>query len=219
MSDRWQYRVRVTGPDRERWLAKAREDTFGSKRDLVTWPMTGRFHDGSTFHAGATWYNVRVTSVPEYAEFFGNFSGSPGLYFASAEDQWRHGPALFDALDIAVEVIGHSWSTDVPGGVYSYRDVYERGALVLDSCEKADDSSVAEKYAPKLLVEFPDDRRRTDEPDEPEDEDEAEEEVDPGPEVCAHGVPFEDPLHDNGCKECAEETRAYLSGLVQRPVS
>lgn len=158
MSDTWQYRIRVTGPDRAKWLAKATEHKWGGKedkdRDLIDWPMTWLFDDGETIPAKSTWYNVRVTETPDHAEFLGNFGGAPRYSFDTSTLDARVGPALFDGLDIEVEIVGHSWCCDCPGGIYSYRDVWLRGERV--STEKADNNSVAEKYAPELLIEFPD---------------------------------------------------------------
>lgn len=215
MGDTWQYRIRVTGPDRAAWWEKAVSRKWGSGPPMFMWPMLGRFHDGETYQAGGNWYNATTRLVDDYAEFAGNFSSSPAIFFAK-EDRfsWRVGPALFDGFDIKVEIVGHSWHADVPGGVYSYRDIYDRGHLVSTECERAEDASVVEKYAPELLVEFPDDR----DPDDIEDLDEDEPEGvthEPVKEThCRHGVPLDDP----NCEACAKETRIYLMGLVARPV-
>lgn len=45
MSDPWQYRIRVFGPDRDRWFEKATEHMWGgddADRDsvLFSWPMS-----------------------------------------------------------------------------------------------------------------------------------------------------------------------------------
>ena len=214
MSDPWQYRVRVTGPDRKAWWKRATRGFFGTEQDMFEWPYRYRLV-GKEYGVAGTWYNVRTTPAGKFTEIFGNYSRSPGEAF-SRESRLRVGPALFDGLDITAEIVGHSWHADVPGGVYSYRDVYQRGVLVLDQCEKANDASITEKYAPELLVEFPDDRKPGKIYDEEEDD---EEEPDEEPEThCAHGVPFTDEHKDNGCPKCADELRSYLDGIWKRNV-
>lgn len=243
MGDPWQYRIRVTGPDRDKWFEKATEHTWGvddvhGNGVLIDWPMDWSW-DGERRPAGSTWYNVRVSNSDEndYAEFFGNFSGAPGLCFGSDRSEFprnRWGPPLFDGLRIEAEIVGHSWHADAPSGVYSYRDIYRDGKLV--SSERANDASIVERFAPELLVAFPDHLT-------PEErsarEDPAEESADPAGAVvtigdcppmqlkarvrvvhsterCEHGVPFEESNKDNGCEECARTLRAYLDGLRRR---
>jgi len=159
MGDTWQYRVRVSGPDRAKWLRKATKDTLGTgKTAHYSWSMLGRFADGKTFPAGGTWYNVVLRKAEEYVELLGNFSGAPGIYFEKKSkytDRFRHGPALFAGLNITAEVVGHTWHADGPTGIHSYRDVYKRGRRT--KIEKSDSVEIAERYAPELLKEFPDD--------------------------------------------------------------
>ena len=158
MSDTWQYRVRVSGSDRAKWLAKAKEGAWGlrSGSPMYSWPMDGAFRDGKVYKADANWFNVKVTDGAHGAEFLGNCSGSP-LHFFSKKDpfKWRVGPPLFGDLDIEVEIVGLSWSCDNGStGVSSYRDVYLRGVQTFTV--EANDESVAKKYAPELVAKFPD---------------------------------------------------------------
>jgi hypothetical protein len=225
MSDPWQYRIRVSGPDRDAWFERATEHLWGAdpgerNSALIEWPMEWVWN-GQRRPAGSTWYNVRVANVEgcDHAEFFGNFSGAPGLFFGNdrsgfPEDRW--GPPLFGGLQIEVEIVGHSWLADTPSGIYSYRDVFVSGSRI--SSETAEDSSIAERYAPELLVEFPDpvpvERRAHRDDDDEASSDDGAPIVFPSPSTeCAHGIPFEDPKKDNGCVECAKELRMYLDGL------
>lgn len=154
MGDTWQYRVRVSGPDRAKWFEKATAHKWGGKLPHYEWPMEGSFAKGKTYPVRGNWYNVEIRSTEDYFEFFGNFSGYPASYFRS-RDSFRAGPALFARMNITVEIVGQSWHADCPGGIYSYRDIYTRGKRT--KTEKSDSASVAAKYAPELLKEFPDD--------------------------------------------------------------
>lgn len=150
----WQYRIRVTGPDKTKWFELATKHKWGS--GFYSWPMVWD-HDGEKFQAKSEWYNVRVCNQDGYAEFFGNFNGTPALCFGSDQSEFpesRSGPPLFDGLRIEVEIVGLSWCTESPTNVCSYRDVYING--VLSSRESADNASVADRYAPELSREFPD---------------------------------------------------------------
>lgn len=157
MSDEWQYRIRVRGPDKTKWFELATGHGWGVEGlRLYSWPMAWN-DNGKKVPAKSEWYNVRVCNQADYAEFFGNFNGTPALCFGSDHSEFpdsRSGPPLFDGLQIEVEIVGLSWCTESPTNVCSYRDVYVNG--VRNIRESADDASVADRYAPELSRGFPD---------------------------------------------------------------
>jgi len=157
MGDTWQYRVRVSGPDRAKWKKKATKPAFGGRRDgYYSWPMVSKLGNHA-YGSGGIWYNVALRETDKYVELLGNFSGTPGLFFEKKSkftDDFRKGRALFDGLDIKVEIVGHSWSCDSKTGVYSYREVYKRGKRTQH--EKSENEKVAQRCAPEMLKEFPD---------------------------------------------------------------
>jgi hypothetical protein len=152
VSDTWQYRIRVSGPDKDRWFERATAHRWGQRPYLYDWPMTW-LHGKKRLPAKSTWFNVEVTRTAEHDEFLGNFGGVPRFCFENGPHKDIDGAPLFAGLDITVEIIGLSWLCDVPGNVYSYRDVYERGALV--TTEKSRGAAIAKKYAPELVTKFP----------------------------------------------------------------
>lgn len=158
MSDTWQYRVRVSGSDKEKWFERATEHRWGHRKPyLYDWPMEWILAGGKLLPAKGTWYNVDVTRAAEYDEFIGNFGGTPRRLFEKEPHEYVVGPTLFGDLDINVEVVGLSWSCDVPGGIYSYRDTYERGVLITSETSSGErkGADVAKQYAPELIEKFP----------------------------------------------------------------
>lgn len=189
MGDTWQYRVRVTGPERDKFAAFTREREWGTQRDhdadgrtMFDWSgvkYRSSFAKDGSYPISAIWLNALLIETTDCVELHGNFSAGPGVFFKKKGEKGteddesdpfrRVGPGLFDHLDINVEIVGWSYSCDSPpDSIYSYRMLLERGAVTLDESEPT--LRIAEVHAPEVMREFPDEHAEQRAKDKREDE-------------------------------------------------
>lgn len=155
MGDRWRYRIRVTGKDRNVFAAFCVARQWGNVdarlRTKIDW--SGMEYDwdgmqGARQPWSCIWYNAHMTITDDMVELTGNCSGPVSAAFAQDAEP-RVGRGLFEHLYLRAEIISYAKGI-YDGEPYSARTVYERG-LQIEHVESRS-SAIANEYAPGLTT-------------------------------------------------------------------